>query len=176
MVPLIGLYTGMRLEEICQLHTEDIYEEDGIWAINIRTESTDGIEDKNLKTKNAARIIPIHPDLIYFGLVTYRDKIAVDSNRLFPELNKTENTHQYGKQVGKQFKKLITSLEIEGNKTFHSLRHTFSDYFKRMNLHNDISRQIFGHEAKELAARQYGSPFPLKQCYDELISKIQWNK
>jgi len=28
--PLIGLYTGCRLEEICQLHLEDIWQENGV--------------------------------------------------------------------------------------------------------------------------------------------------
>lgn len=38
-VPLIGLYSGLRLEEICQLHCDDIVSEDGIWYFDINEES-----------------------------------------------------------------------------------------------------------------------------------------
>ena len=175
-VPLIGLYTGMRLEEICQLHTEDIIQEDGIWAFDIRTESSDGLNDKILKTKNAVRRIPIHDSLIRLGLLDYINDISRKSIRLFPELKKTDKSPKYGKQVGKQFSLFLRKCGIDGKKSFNSLRHTFSDYFKKLNLHNDVFRQIFGHEADKLAAKQYGSKFSVKQCYDELISKISWKK
>lgn len=173
-VPLIGLYTGMRLEEICQLHTEDILQEDGIWAFDIRTESYDGLNDKILKTKNAIRRIPIHDSLIKLGLLDYINDVSKKSIRLFPELKKTDRSPKYGKQVGKQFSLFLKKRGIDGKKSFHSLRHTFSDYFKKLNLHNDIFRQIFGHEAGNLAAKQYGSKFSVRQCYNELISKISW--
>lgn len=173
-IPLIGLYTGMRLEEICQLHTEDIYKDDNIWVINISSESSDGLNDKILKTKNAVRYIPIHNDLINLGLLDYLDIVSKRSIRMFPELNKTDRSPKYGKQVSKQFTSFIKSCGIEGKKSFHSLRHTFSDYFKKLNIHNDIFRQIFGHEADKLAAKQYGSKFSPRQCYDELINKISW--
>jgi integrase len=34
-IPLIGLYSGMRLAEICQLHIEDIIRLDGSWCFDI---------------------------------------------------------------------------------------------------------------------------------------------
>ncbi len=71
-IPLIGLYSGMRLEEICQLHCEDIYQDtDGIWIFDIRTESKDGFNDKKLKNKNAIRKVPIHNELKNLGLLLY---------------------------------------------------------------------------------------------------------
>lgn len=175
-VPLISLYTGMRLEEICQLHNEDIYEEDSIWLFDIRESSTDSLHDKSVKTKNAVRRIPIHQDLIELGLLDYHSNISQRSKRLFPELNKTESTTKYGKQVGKQFKSLLNRLDIYGKKSFHSLRHTFDDYFKKRHMLNNVFIQIFGHSQDKLAARQYGSKFSPRQCYDEIISKIQWKK
>lgn len=176
-VPLIGLYTGMRLEEICQLHTEDIYEEDGLYVINISSDSSDGLKDKILKTKNAIRKVPIHSKLIDLGLIDYRNKVISSGKiRLFPELNKTNNTPKYGKQVGKHFASLVARKNISDGKTFHSLRHSFSDFFKKKNLHTDIFRQVFGHESTELAARQYGSRFTPKEIYDGLISLIDFHE
>ena len=165
----------MRLEEICQLHCEDIYEENGIWIFDITTESSDGLNDKFLKTKNAIRQIPIHDKLIELGLLDYLDTICSKSPRLFPLLNKTEKTFKYGKQVGNQFSALVKARGIEGKKSFHSLRHTFDDFFKQdHSQEKNIFKQIFGHEITDLATNQYGSKYPPKQCYNEIISKLHY--
>lgn len=174
-VPLIGLYTGMRLEEICQLHCGDIYKEEGIWVIDININSNDNLHDKELKTKNAVRKIPVHTVLQRLGLIDYLKKIKKESVRLFPLLNKTKKSPKYGKQVGKQFSAWLKRKKLKTDtKSFHSLRHTFSDFFKVRNMHSDLFRQIFGHEIPELAGRQYGSKFSVKQCYTDLISILEY--
>jgi integrase len=53
-IPLIGLFSGMRQEEICQLHVEDVRE---AWGINSRP-------PRKLKNATAARLVPVHKDLI----------------------------------------------------------------------------------------------------------------
>ena len=45
-IPLIALYGGMRLQEICQLYLNDIYQKDDIWVFDINEKSP----DKSLKT------------------------------------------------------------------------------------------------------------------------------
>lgn len=174
-VPLIGLYTGMRLEEICQLHTQDIYQEDEIWIIDINLDSHDGVNDKILKSKNSIRKIPIHNDLVELGFIKYYESMKDNSKRLFPLLNKTDKSPKYGKQVGKQFSNWIKRKGICGKKSFHSLRHTFSDYFKKRNLQTNIFTQVFGHEQISLSMKQYGSKFSVQQCYYEVISKLHWS-
>jgi integrase len=54
-IPLIGLYSGMRLAEICQLYVEDIIKVDGCWCFDIN-----GACDKQLKNDASVRVIPIH--------------------------------------------------------------------------------------------------------------------
>jgi len=176
-VPLIALYTGMRLEEICQLHCEDIYEENGLYVIDIRPDSKDGLNDKLIKTKNAVRKIPIHNKLIELGFIQYHANLVKNGEiRLFPELNKTEKSPKYGKQVGKQFRAWVKEKQISGDKSFHSLRHSFSDFFKKRNLHTDMFREVFGHENAHLAGRQYGNRFSPKEIYDALISKLDYGE
>lgn len=34
-IPLLGLFTGARLNELCQLHVGDVIKEDGIWCLDI---------------------------------------------------------------------------------------------------------------------------------------------
>ena len=174
-VPLIGLYTGMRLEEICQLHCEDICQDsEGIWIFDIKETSEDGLTDKILKNKNARRFVPIHNDLIELGLLLLREKLVAQKEcRLFPELKKTPSSPKYGKQVGKNFSQLLAKKGIKGTKSFHSLRHSFSQFFKVRNLHNDMFRQIFGHEIAELAGRQYGERFRPREC-KELLRLLEF--
>jgi len=176
-VPLISLYTGMRLEEVCQLHCKDIYQEDDFWVIDVSEEGHDGVNDKILKTSNAKRKIPVHDYLIRTGLIGYRNATLESGQvRLFYQLNKTEKSPKYGKQVGKLFSELVKKHNIEGKKSFHSLRHYFSNYFKLKELHTDMFTEVFGHEQKNLAARQYGSRFPVKDIYEKLISQINFEK
>ena len=174
--PLIGLYTGMRLEEICQLHCADIIQEGSVWCFDINLNpSRDGTIDKLLKTTSAVRKVPIHNDLHQLGFLEHVEKMKRQGHeRIFPELNKTEKTPKYGKQVSKAFSNWLKGHGITGKKTFHSLRHTFSHYFKTNKMHNDVFRQVFGHEIEELAGRVYGSEFSAEQCYKEIISQLRW--
>lgn len=176
-IPLIALYTGMRLEEIAQLHCSDVYESatKGIWVIDINDSGVDEQQrPKLLKNKNARRLVPVHPVLISMGFLDYNTDIARKNHvRLFPDLNKSEGALKFGKQPGKQFKSVVTAtLGKVAGKTFHSLRHTFSDFYKQRGLQNDYFRQVFGHELPMLAANQYGAKFPPELLYEEVIVKL----
>lgn len=119
--PLLGLFTGCRLEEICQLHLEDIRKEDGIWIIDVN-----GKNEKKVKSKAARREIPIHPFLLgelnFDGYVDALKKKG--ETRLFPEL--TQMRDGYGQRVSKWFARFKVRCGIsDDKKTFHSLRHTF---------------------------------------------------
>ena len=58
-IPLIGLFTGMRINEICQLRIDDVYKDGKHYVFNI-IES----KDTTLKNSSSERIIPVHPILI----------------------------------------------------------------------------------------------------------------
>jgi integrase len=70
-VPLIALYTGMRLNEICQLEIADVIEQDNVDVILIREESDDEGAEKQVKTEAGIRYIPVHPELKKMGLLEY---------------------------------------------------------------------------------------------------------
>lgn len=174
--PIISLYTGMRLEEICQLYCCDIYLKDGIYVFDVNDKpAKNGDRDKRIKTKNAQRIIPLHNKLINLGLIEYKKLTEKKYERLFPMLNKNGSVNKYGKQPGKNFSKIVKDCGIEGKKSFHSFRHNFSDFFKKKMMHNDLFREVYGHAASELAGRQYGARFDAVYCYEHLISHIEYN-
>lgn len=62
-VPLIAMYSGLRLDEICQLHISDLRLVDDVWCFDINNCGA-----KKLKTVSSRRVIPIHPQLIKMGL------------------------------------------------------------------------------------------------------------
>ena len=179
-LPLIGLFTGMRLEEIAQLHCTDLYpvKDSSLWAIDINDTGTDEAgHAKSLKNKNARRQIPLHPTLIELGLLDYHAHILkAEHIRLFPELQRSANTPKLGKQPGKQFRVVVNAtLEHAEKKSFHSLRHTFADFYKQRGLQNDMFRQLYGHDIPELASKQYGSKFPAELLYNEVISQLDYD-
>ena len=81
-LPLLGLYTGARIEELCSLYLEDFKVEHGINIISINSN-----HDKKLKSKAAERLIPVHPELEKLGLLKHVDKLRIKKGKqLFPEL------------------------------------------------------------------------------------------
>ncbi|HDX8364713.1 TPA: integrase, partial [Aeromonas veronii] len=66
-IALLGMYTGARANEICQLYADDVQQVDGVWCLNIR----DGRPDQKLKTANSTRLVPIHSSLIAGGFIEF---------------------------------------------------------------------------------------------------------
>ena len=82
-MPLLGLYTGARLNELCQLYVNDIRQIDKIWCIDINRNTN----DKKLKNASSERIIPIHPKLIELRFLEFvKEQKSNQSQRLFSHL------------------------------------------------------------------------------------------
>ncbi|WP_186766593.1 hypothetical protein [Puniceibacterium confluentis] len=62
---LIAVYSGARLNEVCQLDVSDLQQQDGTWIFNMMDEG-----EGNKRFKNAASIrkVPVHAELIRLGL------------------------------------------------------------------------------------------------------------
>ncbi len=61
--PLIALYTGMRVEEICQLYIGDIVQIDGIWCFSVNENTDNKGHFKHVKSLAGIRNIPVYPYL-----------------------------------------------------------------------------------------------------------------
>ena len=85
-VPLLGLWTGMRLGECVQLRTDDVVQTDGVDVILVRRDEEG---DKRLKTAASERIVPIHSELKKIGFLKHVAAMRENGEiRLFPELPK----------------------------------------------------------------------------------------
>ncbi len=105
-LPILGLYTGARLEELCQLHASDVYQSGDIWVIDINNKM-----EKRLKTKSSKRLIPLHPKVVELGFIGFvQSKPAGPGCRVFPELKKQRDG--YGQAASKWFARYQTKCGI----------------------------------------------------------------
>ena len=138
-IPLIALYSGCRLEEICQLHLEDIRQEDSVWVFDINDK-----EGRQLKNRSSVRLLPIHPFLIKMGLLVYADSLREkeDIDRLFPELRNTQQG-KYGHYPSRWFATYRQKCGVGGpGKTFHSFRHTFITQLKHKQVDSFMLQEL----------------------------------
>lgn len=169
-IVLIALYTGARLEEVCQLTVNDVREIDGIWVIDINDSG-----EKDLKTKNSKRLIPIHSVLIEKGLLNLVKRIEIEGKqRLFYELKKVGT--KFGHSITKWFSTHLKTLGIrtdDHNVSFHSLRHTFINTAKQSGLGEEYVAEIVGH-SKGITYGIYGKKYH-PSILKEVIDKISFD-
>ena len=165
-LPLVALYTGMRIEEIAQLAIDDIKcNDDNIWIINI----TDAKSFQQLKNQSSKRVMPIHRELYNLGFIIYYQSIkAAGHERLFPDLNATE-ANRLSKKTSAQFSKYKTRLGFDETLTFHSFRHTFKDACRDAAIERDVHDALTGHSDSSVSA-SYGSGFSLKRLHKAIES------
>lgn len=173
-VPLISLYTGMRLAECCQLWITDIQQENGIYYFCVTpAEDTEGEEAaKKVKTKAAKRMVPIHSRLIALGFLEYvKHRRTTGSKRLFPNIP----TRSKFKRIGGWFNRKMDAIEYTDKPvSFHSLRHTVKD--EMMNRGVDVvMRHALGgwKNDAEGTSSIYGSGYNM-QIKQEAIEKIRY--
>ena len=114
-VTLLSAYSGARLNEVCQLNVSDIQKTDGIWLMNLSSDS----EDKSIKTEAGNRSVPIHPKLLELEFLNYVTQIKTSNQqKLFPNLKKMKSTG-YGTMISRWFAKYLIKLGIKKKgKTF----------------------------------------------------------
>lgn len=143
-VPLVSLYSGMRLNEICQLTEDDIAIDDGTDIILVRSDEDDV---KRVKTAAGHRFVPIHPELKRLGFLDHvaavRSKQPARA-RLFPELT-TASTGYISDNFSKWFAHFLDKVEIkDSRKNFHSFRHTFRDGLREAEISQERVRELGG--------------------------------
>lgn len=150
-LPLIGLYTGARINEVCQLNPQcDIRQEQGVWLFDINEKSDgDARIKKSVKNASSRRKVPIHPELIRLGLLQYVQSLKSSGFKLlFPEWPPSATGKASG-TAERWFRGLIrkTGLRDETPKArlvgFHAFRHTFLNNA----MNNDIlyAEWLTGH-------------------------------
>jgi integrase len=170
-LPIIGLYTGLRLEEIGQLAPADIVQERYRDAegkehkvhVIYATEEGDG---KRLKNESSRRRIPVHNTLVELGFIKYAH--SQKGAQLFPELKPDKNGRRTA-SFSLWFGRIKRGLGITDNrKAFHSYRHVFKDIMREVGVAEEVSDALSGHTNGSVS-RNYGSGyFPLRPLVDAI--------
>jgi len=139
-IPVIALFSGMRMNEICQLKVGDIRTLDGVQCFVV---IEDG--DKRVKTAASERAIPIHQELIRIGLMSFvEEQRAAGQVDLFHELS--PGPHGYrSTNFSKWFSRFLVNIgAAEPLTCFHSFRHCFRDALRDSRIDREVSLALGG--------------------------------
>ena len=113
-LPLIGLYTGARINELCQLNPQcDIRQEHGVWVFDItETSESDDRVKKSVKNKPSRRLVPIHSRLLDLGLLDYAERRKQAGDKLLFPKWKPSATGRAAGVAERWFRRLLENLGL----------------------------------------------------------------
>ena len=176
--PLISLFTGMRLNEICSLYLDNIRMIKGNhrekrWCFDVLEEPNR--PDKHLKTLSSRRIIPIHDTLLDLGLIEFVEilkKRQPTRQRVFQELPYGEGS--YIRNVSRFFnQRYLPKLGLKTDKkSFHSIRHSVIDHLKQKGIDVSYINDLVGHHSGNIDLDRYGKSYNPDILYNKCVKKI----
>ena len=163
----VGLLTGCRISELCEMRLNDVLVEQQAVRIVVG------------KTENARRIIPVHK--LIWPIVQQRYRTS-DDGWLFSGLTPSGPDRKRSWIVVKRYspfrqKVLGPSKQID----FHSFRRCFATYLERASTHttsvnSSVIAELMGHTKPTLALSVYSSgliPQQLRAAIDSLDLAIE---
>lgn len=169
-IPALGLYTGARLSELCQLRRENVCDHKGIPYLALTIFDTAGrrVQGKRLKTDASARNVPLHPHLIAVGFLDWARSRKTDL--LFPELESTRGpSHVAGRWFAAHLDRVGLS---DPGLVFHSMRHGFKEAADAAGVQDSKVRALGGWAVGDVAER-YGRRDYVPTLYRE-VKKIKF--
>ena len=166
---IFALYQGMRLNEICQLHLEDVFAIDGIPCLCVTVD-----EEKKQKTKNrqSRRVVPIHSVLLKLGFLQfYLDVVALPdrpNSQLFQKLTFTISGYQ--RKMG-WFNDFINDFIPDDRKSFHSFRHSFDTCLMNREQNTFLIQCLAGYKRNGELGERYsvGEIKSMKTTLEKLV-------
>lgn len=166
-LPLLGLFTGGRIAELCQLAITDIQQQGDIWSVSINDE-----EYKRLKSDAARRVIPIHPQLIALGFLDYVEDAKQYGTMLFPYFT-ADRFGNFSHTSSERFGEYLDTLGISHpQKVFHSFRKTSNNKLKQSKVAEETRCQFVGHEHETTNSYDYGEDHDLPFLMEHAASKL----
>lgn len=156
-LPLLGLHTGARLNELCQLYIKNVRQEDGVWVLDIN----EAEPDQKIKTPAARRLVPIHPKLIDLGFLRFVEGLRQDGEaRLFPDLKPMrDGAGQAASKWFARYRKPLGLYNQRPKKDFHSFRTTLINTLKQKGHAEVQVAAIVGHATEGLTFGTYGKAY-----------------
>ena len=169
--PLIGLYTGMRANEIAQLKVADLKPMKGEgFYFDVNDQG-----GKKMKTQASRRAFPVHPELEKLGLLEYAEGIRKSGKKnLFPELKKGSYGYM-SDRIADWFSDgfLPKVVKKDGLVSFHSFHHNFRDALRAAEAPDFVLRELGGWSTSNGVSDNYGSGHKPEQLM-EYVQKIAY--
>ena len=191
-LPLLGLFTGARPGELCQLYAGDIFKVDGVPVMRV----TDEGPEQRLKNRFSAREIPLHPKLVEIGFLDFVEMRRNEGGRyrpLFPELP-YDRKHGFARTASRWFsgqgakdQGYLTACGLykgEGA-CLYSFRHTFVHTLRnKLGVQEMMIKKLIGHGTKHDVTINYGEHFSLLRRLEKIaqidldvdLSHVSWEK
>jgi len=169
---LLGIFSGMRTNEMCQLRCSDIRKEKNIWFMFVEDS-----ENTKVKTESSIRKVPLHPQLVELGFIDYVGNLRKKKKtRVFWELR--EDRDGFASKVSRHYnEKFLPAIGVweKHKKVLYCTRHTFINKLHSEKVDENVIKTLVGHE-KEFTMKHYGGdPFTPEVLLEE-ISKVNYSK
>ncbi|WP_157661534.1 site-specific integrase [Burkholderia ubonensis] len=173
-LPLLGLFTGARIEELAQLSPDDVCQEsyhaaDGsvkrCWVVRFIDNEEAG---QKVKNESSIRRIPLHRELLERGFIEFAQS-RTGQRRIFCNLTPNKyGVESYAWSVWwhRQIRKECSPTSDK--MVFHSFRHTFKHVCRSLKIEKEVRDAIQGH-TEGGAAADYGDEFyPLRPLVEAM--------
>jgi integrase len=180
-LPLLGLFTGSRLNELCQLTLEDIYQTpESVWVISHNLNHP----HKLLKNNSSVRDIPLHSVLLEKGFLAFvaqrRAVVASTKELLFPEMRADiRRAHSHiasrwfcGDPQRAGYLQQCGFPRLNGL-SFHSLRHTFINQLRQTGIDQPRIQALTGHSNNSTTA-EYGDDYNI-EIKQQTVEMLRFN-
>jgi integrase len=177
--PLLSLFTGMRPREIFQMHVDDLKRTDSgtlyldIVATSDEDDANAPERKKTVKTSTSRRKIPLHPELVRLGFVSFADDQRTASSD--PLLFRGLTRNNYGDPAAYPLKRFretyLKPMHLKRQQAAYSFRHTWRDAARRIKASDDFLKAVGGWSGGKTTADVYGSKHH-PDLYAEEVAKI----
>ncbi|MCE0875851.1 MULTISPECIES: tyrosine-type recombinase/integrase [Pseudomonas] len=163
----LGIITGGRLKEICQLTTGDVVTtESGLVAIHINEAG----EGKSIKNKQSERLVPLTDGAYGFDLAAflrYVDVIRRSGSKSLAQIGYRPS----GEWVNQHAIPAALGDTYERGLVFHSLRHSLASLMQAKGVPIIHAQAIMGHASGTITYDTYGAGVPV-ETITELLKKL----
>ncbi len=168
-LPLVALYSGMRLEEVAQLRIEDIRRIDKIWLFDVNAKN-----GNKLKTEASQRYVPIHSVLCEIGFLEHIARVRnIGGERLWPDLEKGSDGY-FSSTFSKWFSRYKRKIGITNSRvTFLSFRHTVINHLKQSGVSESEIKELVGHKDSSITLGRYGKRYEPRVLF-QIIEKLNY--
>jgi len=145
-VPLLALFTGSRMGEICGMDASDVCTDGERWWFMIHS------------TKTAKKYpCPVHNELIKIGFLNHLKKRQKAGGKLFPDAPiGSPNRNAYA-PVSQWWDHLLTGAKLKRpGVNVHAFRHSFITATRDSHINDHMSMALVGHSSGSKVHADYG--------------------